>query len=127
MFSQISGPDSLPVRVTSGPLRLVLQLNPDRATARRRPAAMTTMRQPFNENAFNFLKIRPAETLAKMVYEDDADSREKENLLIINVSPLEYGHSLFVPDVFAQWTQVEASMMTAIPIILKRFELACPR
>ncbi len=91
---------------------------------------MTTLTQPFDDAAFNFLKIDPRETIADMVYrreeeeadrekiadvahhhrrDDKADRREtgdKTNLLLINVRPLEFGYSLFVPDVFAKWTQV---------------------
>ena len=70
---------------------------------------MTTMTQPFDASAFNFLKIRPEETLSKMEYEEEVEKSDMENLLIINVSPLEFGHSLVVPDVFAQWTQVRFS------------------
>ena len=101
--------------MTSGPLRLVLTLNPSRSTSRRRPESMTNLKQPFLENAFNFLKIRPEEVVAKMQCDDDDKADEgkshngeidQDNLLIINISPLEFGHYLFVPDVFAKWTQV---------------------
>ena len=76
---------------------------------------MLDMTQPFNENGFNFTKIRPDETIAEMVYECEIltgsepevnHERLSQNLLVINVSPLEYCHYLFVPDVFSKWSQV---------------------
>ena len=81
---------------------------------------MTTLTQPFDDGAFNFLKIDPRETIADMVYRREEAERETDrtNLLLINVSPLEFGHSLFVPDVFAKWTQVFCSSRFCFDICL---------
>ena len=75
-----------------------------------------TMAKPFNDEGFNFTKIRPQEIVAEMFFDkgnlEKSANRECENkmggrnLLVINVSPLEYCHYLFVPDVFSKWTQV---------------------
>jgi len=113
---QLTGPDCLPTRITSGPLRLSLLFNSNRSTDRRKPEAMMTMAKPFNEDGFNFTKIRPQEIVAEMIFDEgkleESANRDCENeidgrnLLVINVSPLEYCHYLFVPDVFSKWTQL---------------------
>ena len=42
---------------------ILLQLNPKRATDRRKPQTITSVNQPFNPDQFNFTKIRPQELL----------------------------------------------------------------
>ena len=81
------------------------------------------MTQPFNEDGFNFTKIRQNETVAEMVFTEDLENGkcdnegQKQNLLVINVSPLEYCHYLFVPDVFSKWTQVSR---VRVPSLIRR-------
>jgi len=140
-------PRPLPTRLTSGPLGLVLQLNPARATSRRKPEAMTTLKQPFNHDAFHFLKIDLREILFELeakldnkkednqVIESDPNSNVHnteesfanelatslqhakpkdpenkkipfKNVVAINVSPLEFGHCLFIPDIEAKFPQL---------------------
>jgi len=47
---------------------------------------------PFDQNAFNFNQVMPEEVLERFVNNSD-------DMMIINSSPLTYGHSLFVPQV----------------------------
>jgi hypothetical protein len=94
------------------------------------------MNQAFDENSFNFLQIRSEEVLMKLQPTqlnpsnqnpshqicsirngnslDETTSRTKgdgreteENLIVANVSPLEFGNSLFVPDAFSKLSQGE--------------------
>jgi len=44
---------------------LLLQLNIDRGTKRRKPNIFTSVLEPFNDNLFNFTKVNPGEYLFK--------------------------------------------------------------
>ena len=91
-----------------------LQLNPDRAQKRRKPQEIQSLQQPFNSEEFNFSKVKPEEILLQLKplhfkkqtisaetlngkTNNEIDDDEEENLLIINVSPLEFGHVLLTP------------------------------
>ena len=52
---------------------------------------MVSVRQPFDPEKFNFTKVEPDKEL---VFETQQD---KEDICIINVSPIEFGHCLFLP------------------------------
>jgi GDP-D-glucose phosphorylase len=52
---------------------------------------MVSVRQPFDPEKFNFNKVEPDKEL---VFETQQD---KEDICIINVSPIEFGHCLFLP------------------------------
>jgi len=69
------------------------QFNSFRASSRRPPQAMVSVRQPFDPEKFNFTKVEPDKEL---VFETQQD---KEDICIINVSPIEFGHCLFLPQV----------------------------
>ena len=81
--------------------RLVSQLNPDRAQKRRKPQEIASLKQPFNPDEFNFNKVKPEEIILQLrpwyCNQRDATAGNDEHLLIINVSPLEYGHVLLTP------------------------------
>ncbi|XP_069760628.1 GDP-D-glucose phosphorylase 1 [Narcine bancroftii] len=95
------GPE-LPSRELPGPRRLLAQLNVRRATERRRPQEILSVRQPFDPQRFNFGRVPRREllfTLRRSGREPGApNGREGEALLIINVSPLQYGHVLLLPE-----------------------------
>lgn len=67
-------------------------MNLDRAQNRRTPENITSMHTPFDEKRFNFTKINPREILF------DVDCGDGNNVIAVNVSPIEYGHCLFLPE-----------------------------
>ncbi|ODM87911.1 GDP-D-glucose phosphorylase 1, partial [Orchesella cincta] len=87
--------NSLPTKVLPGKFNYVAQLNPDRAEKRRKPQEIECVNQPFSPGQFNFNKIDSKEVLFRLQPWYSGDS--SEHLLLINVSPLEYGHVLLTP------------------------------
>ncbi|XP_042685560.1 GDP-D-glucose phosphorylase 1 [Centrocercus urophasianus] len=91
----------LPTRVLPGAMRLLVQLNAQRSTERRRPQAVRSLTQPFDSQQFNFTQIRPGEVLLRLrrrpVAESDLAAADHA-LVVINVSPLERGHVLLLPE-----------------------------
>ncbi|XP_071610130.1 GDP-D-glucose phosphorylase 1 [Heliangelus exortis] len=97
LFRYRLGP--LPTRLLPGPMRLVAQLNAQRGTQRRPPQLVCSLRQPFDPQDFNFTRIRPAEGLLRLRRAGDGGPAAPDPLLVaINVSPLERGHVLLLPD-----------------------------
>lgn len=91
----------LPTRVLPGPMRLLAQLNVQRGTERRRPQAVHSLTQPFDPRQFNFTQIRPGEVLLRLQRRPPAESdlaAADHVLVVINVSPLERGHVLLLPE-----------------------------
>ena len=114
-------------RTLPGTLGFVAQLNEGRATKKRQTEfSVDEVRQPFDEGRFNFTKVGSGEVLFRFepleedyVVEMEMDREggsvfvhgwgeqpqglplvhESPNLVIINVSPIEYGHVLLVPRV----------------------------
>ncbi|XP_069118009.1 GDP-D-glucose phosphorylase 1-like [Argopecten irradians] len=120
--------DKVETKIIPGEKGYVAQLNIKRATERRKPQEIMTVNQPFDKNIFNFSRIKTGEVLfllekkpscpgtsdaeegMKCNGTKDKDGQalcngtqhiEPQNLVIINISPLEYGHVLIVPDVYA--------------------------
>jgi GDP-D-glucose phosphorylase len=83
---------------------LYLQLNIDRHLNRRAPEKITCISQPFDATKFNFTKVKKEEYLFKITKNSGTDSAG--HFLVINVSPLEYGHALLLPDLFGCLPQV---------------------
>ncbi|GAB9470130.1 hypothetical protein Gpo141_00007383 [Globisporangium polare] len=115
-----SSPSEAQRRVLDGELHLVVQFNPSHAQ-KKRPVDQQLLRPPPASpalpppSAFNFTKIRRNELLCAMYFEDavsdkwpqlvqvhavDDESREElpTHAVLVNVSPLMRGHSLFVLD-----------------------------
>lgn len=91
----------LKTRILPGTSGYVAQLNIARGTERRKPQEILSVQQGFNPKQFNFNKINQDEVImemAKDVEEGDETSRPSKMVVLINVSPLEFGHCLFVPD-----------------------------
>ncbi|NXC51015.1 GDPP1 phosphorylase, partial [Penelope pileata] len=87
---------ALPTRVLPGAMRLLAQLNVQRADLRRRPQAVRSLTQPFDPRQFNFTQIRPGEVLLRLRRSPPAGADPV--LVVINVSPLELGHVLLLPE-----------------------------
>ncbi|NWJ11725.1 GDPP1 phosphorylase, partial [Crypturellus undulatus] len=74
-----------------GPLRLVAQLNPQRAALKRGAQPVRSLAQPFDPRHFNFTQIRPAEVLFRLRRAPARHPPFEHVLVVINVSPLERG------------------------------------
>lgn len=73
-------------------------MNTDRTTLRRKPQAITSVVQPFNENVFNFNKVNECEILFQ--YHNQLNGNVAANdvtTFLINNSPLTKFHSLICP------------------------------
>uniref|UniRef100_A0A8C8RR11 GDP-D-glucose phosphorylase 1 n=1 Tax=Pelusios castaneus TaxID=367368 RepID=A0A8C8RR11_9SAUR len=107
----------LQTRIMPGKVRFVAQLNIQRGLERRRPQDIQSVRQRFDPQQFHFNKIKPGEILFRMTRApachpptrgcsqnqgDPSESRlpgiPSYVLMVINVSPLEFGHVLLIPD-----------------------------
>ena len=92
----------------------LLQLNEGRAT-KKRPTEFRVDRvvQEFDEKKFNFTKVSMQEVLFQIDFsasheteiDPDATAGRSPDLVMINVSPIEYGHILLVPRVLDRLTQ----------------------
>lgn len=93
---------SLETRILPGPAGLVAQLNVERGQQRRKPQEILSIKQDFDPKLFNFNKANPNETMFEIRQEVPEPVHEngftKNCKMVINVSPLEFGHSLIVPE-----------------------------
>lgn len=94
--------EDLQTRVLPGPCGFVAQLNVKRGKERRKPQEILSIQQDFNAKQFNFNMVNPDEIIFEMMKESE-DGHEIGSLpcktvVLVNVSPLEFGHCLFVPD-----------------------------
>ncbi|XP_063781903.1 GDP-D-glucose phosphorylase 1 [Pseudophryne corroboree] len=125
---------SLQTRILPGNVKYVAQLNIKRGIERRKPQDTKSIQEKFNPKQFNFNKIISKEIMFKMIRspKEKADSsacidvnpegnrevpdndaasallkhRQDHILVVINVSPLEFGHVLFIPDPSLCLTQI---------------------
>lgn len=90
----------LQTQTLPGAVGFVAQLNVERGVQRRRPQNIKSVRQAFDPEQFNFNKIRPGEVLFRLHRKpNDCSAIQEEDILVmINVSPLEWGHVLLVPE-----------------------------
>ncbi|XP_047452559.1 GDP-D-glucose phosphorylase 1 [Mugil cephalus] len=97
----------LRTRILPGPRGYVAQLNVQRGIERRKPEEILSIRQQFNARQFNFNKINPDEVICEMMKDSEGDGALPDNgevprpcrmVVLVNVSPLEFGHCLLVPD-----------------------------
>ncbi|XP_006885279.1 PREDICTED: GDP-D-glucose phosphorylase 1 [Elephantulus edwardii] len=91
---------NLQTQILPGAVGFVAQLNVERGVQRRRPQSIRSMRQAFDPKEFNFTKIQQGETLFRLRREPDLPGApgQEDILVMINVSPLEWGHVLLVPE-----------------------------
>ncbi|XP_076653350.1 GDP-D-glucose phosphorylase 1 [Halictus rubicundus] len=103
-------------KLLSGKYQFLAQLNVDRGYNRRSPEHITSMTQSFDEKRFNFMQISSEE---KIMYLDG----NEEDVIAINISPLEYCHSLLLSERCKQLPQVvtKYSLYKALRI----FALSC--
>ncbi|KAB5565578.1 hypothetical protein PHYPO_G00243210 [Pangasianodon hypophthalmus] len=96
----------LETRVLPGECGYVAQLNIQRGIERRKPQVILSVQQQFDPKLFNFNKINSAEILFEM-HKAEVISAEEGRApngscascaVIINASPLEFGHCLLVPE-----------------------------
>lgn len=96
------------VQVTDGVYAFVAQLNEGRATKKRATEfRVDKVCQPFDATKFNFRKAAMKEVLFQFTagavhhtrYHSAGTCGPSPNLVLINVSPIEYGHVLLVPRV----------------------------
>jgi len=107
-------------RKLAGKFGYLAQLQLNRVSLRRQPQSITSLKQPFDQDQFNFTKINEDNELifqlkAKEAHESPDLGRD---LLITNVSPLEYGHCLLVPQVDKGLPQVLTSYSTRLALQL---------
>ncbi|XP_015259196.1 PREDICTED: GDP-D-glucose phosphorylase 1 [Cyprinodon variegatus] len=96
----------LETRILPGPNGYVAQLNIQRGIERRKPQEILSIQQEFNPSHFNFNKIKADEIICEMMKDagrgihvpDGQLPQPCKIVVLINVSPLEFGHCLFVPD-----------------------------
>ncbi|XP_045680798.1 GDP-D-glucose phosphorylase 1 [Phyllostomus hastatus] len=90
----------LQTQTLPGAVGFVAQLNVERGVQRRAPQSIGSMRQAFDPKQFNFTKIRPGEVLFRLHRKPDVPGalQQEDILVMINVSPLEWGHVLLVPE-----------------------------
>lgn len=90
----------LQTQTLPGAVGFVAQLNVERGVQRRRPQNIRSVRQPFDPEQFNFNRIRPGEVLFRLLREPGLPDvlQQEDILVVINVSPLEWGHVLLVPE-----------------------------
>ncbi|KAM3870380.1 GDP-D-glucose phosphorylase 1 [Diretmus argenteus] len=97
----------LQTRIIPGPHCYVAQLNIQRGLERRKPQEILNIKQRFNAEQFNFNKINPEEIIFEMIKQPGGDTASPGNeqlhqrcrmIVVVNVSPLEFGHCLLVPD-----------------------------
>ncbi|CAK6972612.1 GDP-D-glucose phosphorylase 1 [Scomber scombrus] len=98
----------LQTRILPGPHCYVAQLNIQRGIERRKPQEILSIQQEFNAKQFNFNKINPDEIIFEMLKDTVGGAASHENgkqllqpcrmVVLVNVSPLEFGHCLFVPE-----------------------------
>jgi GDP-L-galactose phosphorylase len=108
---------SCPTHTMAGGMGFIAQLNEGRA-AKKRPTEFQVDKviQSFDETKFNFCKAGQSEIL--FAFEEQLDEHSdvefeeafvvagSPNLVIINVSPIEYGHILLVPRVLDKLPQL---------------------
>lgn len=97
-------------------------MNTERSTLRRPPQTITSIVQPFNENSFNFNKVRDCEILLRCHNQLTTDPDPNANGLttfLINNSPLTKYHSLICPRLKENLPQIitKESIELAIDIV----------
>ncbi|XP_060932523.1 GDP-D-glucose phosphorylase 1 [Limanda limanda] len=105
----------LQTRIMPGSHSYVAQLNIQRGTEKRKPQEILSIKQEFSAKQFNFNKINPEEIIFEMIKdtkEGSASHPQSRMVVLVNVSPLEFGHCLFVPD-----------PLCCLPQVLTRFTI----
>ncbi|XP_034248913.1 GDP-D-glucose phosphorylase 1 [Thrips palmi] len=83
--------------IIPGKWNFFAMLNPDRGENRRKPQEFNSVNDPFDPASFNFTRIKNEEILFTLDATDNEQKLYNEDLLAINVSPINEGHSLILP------------------------------
>ncbi|XP_058966097.2 GDP-D-glucose phosphorylase 1-like [Pocillopora verrucosa] len=86
-------------RIALGKYHLYIQLNELRFSKRRKPDPINKVSQPFDPSKFNFTKVQQKEVMFELIPKHRSTVTSDQHVLIINNSPIEYGHSLLVPSI----------------------------
>lgn len=81
-------------KIVNEPYKFVFQYLHDRGTKRRARVQFDTVNEPFNDARFHFGKINQSEVLFEIKHR----KRSTKATAIVNVSPIEWGHFLLVPN-----------------------------
>ncbi|XP_033224404.1 GDP-D-glucose phosphorylase 1 isoform X2 [Belonocnema kinseyi] len=89
-------------------------LNVNRASKRRKPEDISSISQPFDTSRFNFNKISEQEIMI------DVETGDGNNVIAINVSPIEWGHCLLLTDRFQNLPQkmTKSSLKKALELLI---------
>lgn len=87
--------EELQTRTLPGTVGFIAQLNVERGVCRRHPQDIQSVKQAFDPRQFNFTHIRPGEVLFRL---SRAPGQQEDIFVVINISPLEWGHVLLVPE-----------------------------
>ncbi|CAF0876325.1 unnamed protein product [Rotaria sordida] len=114
-----------------GDLHYIIEYNRDRQEKRRIAYPYEHVNAPFDNNKFNFNKIKDKEILISL----DNDEQTDKHLIIINNAPIHPYHVLLVPDRQLEQTQIltidciifgfEFVAVSAHPYILAGFNSLC--
>eukprot|EP00111_Clytia_hemisphaerica_P016696 TCONS_00049508-protein len=110
--------DEVKTKEVPGKYKFVAQLNEKRFAQRRKPETATKVSMPFDPQRFNFNKVKSDEILMELKNKNRVDDANDQ--VIINVSPIMYGHVLLVPNVTACQPQVldVSGIETAVKVCL---------
>ncbi|GIX94298.1 GDP-D-glucose phosphorylase 1 [Caerostris extrusa] len=95
----------LRTKILPGNFNFIVQLNVKRAIERRKPQLISDIVMPFDNEKFHFGKVKEKEIIFIIQPQHWFESKlentkeDSKHILLINVSPLEFGHSLLVPHV----------------------------
>ena len=92
-------------RGVEGRLEYLAMFQPNRIRNRRPTQSMQFVKQEFDMEKFNFNKIDESKELVCQLVNKDRVTWQRD-ILIINVSPIDNGHCLLVPQVEASLPQV---------------------
>ena len=131
------GIETIKEKILPGKFRFLVQFQPNRSTNRRTPQSMTSLRQEFNPDQFNFTKIQKEKELVCQLRNEDNCSKSPVSAgdnVIINVSPIDLGHCLLVPQTEACLPQVPRVHIFSLRVLILSFYLdlnslwykACP-
>jgi hypothetical protein len=79
------------------PFKFVFQFLKERATLRRGRVQFESINEPFSSERFHFGKINKSEILFEFK-NDSEENNGAKTVAIVNVSPIEWGHFLLVPE-----------------------------
>lgn len=91
--------DCVEGRIAPGKYHLYVQLNELRFSKRRKPDLINKVSQPFDPSKFNFTKVPQKEVMFEVIPKHRGAVTNDRHVMIINNSPIEYGHSLLVPSI----------------------------